>query len=386
MKLNIGIFCHASLGGSARAGTGLARQLARRGHGVHLFARTSPFGQRNTTNGITIHAVLPHTGNGRPLTDIDCEWPVKELKAFVDYILRIMADEKFDLLHFHYALPFAFAADEIKRYLGTGAPLIVGTLHGTDVGRYARIPLKRTRLARALGASDRLTTVSVNHARFSTRIFRLAESPLVIPNFVDLSAFHPNGRRTGGRSKIVHLSNFRSVKNPMGVARIFLDVRKKMDAELWLIGDGPELGNVKTALDRSEYAGDVRYWGVQHHVERLLRQTDLLVMTSREESFCLAALEAMACGVPVLATEVGGLPELVIHGETGFLFPAENPALAVRFALNLLTDPVQHGRMQKAAIQQARRFDSNRIVPMFETLYRDLLTSGSQEIHCDVCI
>jgi glycosyltransferase involved in cell wall biosynthesis len=154
------------------------------------------------------------------------------------------------------------------------------------------------------------------------------------------------------------------------VARIFLDLRAHMEAELWLIGDGPDMAEVKAILQQSEFADDVRYWGLQAEVAPLLAQTDLLVMTSLSESFCLAALEAMACGTPVLATCVGGLPEVVSHGQTGFLFPPGDQTTAIDLAVQLLTDPARYQLMRQAARGRACRYDGARIVPAYERLYQ----------------
>jgi glycosyltransferase involved in cell wall biosynthesis len=170
------------------------------------------------------------------------------------------------------------------------------------------------------------------------------------------------------------------VKDPQSVARIFLDIREHMEAELWLIGDGPEMDGVKASLGGSRFEKDVRYWQLQHDVAWLLAQTDLLLMTSLSESFCLAALEAMACGVPVLATKVGGLPEVVTHGETGFLFPVGEHNLAAWLALNLLSDPGRHQAMGEAAARRAARFGYEQIVPAYEDLYRRLLAHHTRRI------
>jgi glycosyltransferase involved in cell wall biosynthesis len=154
------------------------------------------------------------------------------------------------------------------------------------------------------------------------------------------------------------------------MARIFLDIRSRMEAELWLIGDGEELSAVRAIFDESDFAEDVCYLGLQRDVATYLRHTDLLLMTSLYESFCLVALEAMACGVPVLATEVGGLPEVVAHGQTGLLFPLGDDAMAADMAVELLSNPLRHRVMRQAAIQQARQFDVEDIVLAYEECYQ----------------
>ena len=157
------------------------------------------------------------------------------------------------------------------------------------------------------------------------------------------------------------------------MARVFVGIREQMEAELWLVGDGQEMKDVASIFQQGGCENDVRYWGLQRHVAPLLIQTDLLLMTSLYESFCLAALEAMACGVPVIATKTGGLTELVVHGETGFLFPVGNHGSAVRFAVDLLTNPIRHRIMSEAAARKACKFGIKKIVPIYENLYRGLL-------------
>ena len=403
MPMRIGIMCLASFGGSARIATQLAVQLAQRGHKVHLFSRTTPFGDKSHTNGVTWHTVTPdreaHIHPARLYTD----WSAEDFQVFLSRVLSVIAREGLDVLHFHYAVPFAFLAAEVRRHLGWTAPLLIGTLHGTDVSVHGRDPIKGPQLAQSLCDVDQLTTVSKSHACLASDVFGLSTRPEVIPNFVDLSRFRPlkhlasTADRAGEerlplshyeegkvilrpKPRIAHVSNFRPVKDSRSMARIFLGIREQMEAELWLIGEGPEMDAVKSIFRQSRYGKDVRCWGLQHDVAWLLAQTDLLLMTSLSESFCLAALEAMACGVPVLATDVGGLPEVVMQGETGFLFPVGDHDLAVRLAVNLLSDRSRHQAMGEAAVRHAARFGYEQIVPVYEDLYRKLLARDSPRI------
>ena len=383
--MRIGLMCLASMGGSARIATQLAVQLARRGHRVHLFSRTIPFSILDQTEGVQLHMVRTKRNQEIHPARLDTDWSSDDFETFLDNILEVIATEGLDVLHFHYAVPLAFLAVEVKRRLGWAAPLLVGTLHGTDVSIYGRDPGKSFQLAQVLYEIDALTTVSNNHAALAADLFGLLAQPIVIPNFVDLSRFRPvptpppskRGARPGQqpKPKIAHVSNFRAVKDPQSMARIFLGIREQLEAELWLIGDGPEMSAVKSILQQSEFGQDVRYWDLQDNVAELLAQTDLLLMTSLSESFCLAALEAMACGVPVLATDVGGLSEVVLHDETGYLFPVGAEELAVRLAVNLLSDSARHQVMREAAIQRAAYFEDQRVEPLYENLYRDLLLS-----------
>ena len=366
--MRIGVVCHSSLGGSARIATDLAFQLARRGHRVHVFAREKPFGGWDHSSGAVLHRVRAN-GHTRVDPAILCtDWPLAEFHALVSSVVRVVGEEGLDLLHFHYAVPFAFLAREIRNQLGTAAPALVGTLHGTDVTVHGRDPCSGTALGAVLKEVDAVTTVSNGHAQLAADVFRLP-APQVIPNFVDLARFGPGRHARGARPAIAHVSNFRTVKDPVSVARIFRAVRQRMDAELWLIGDGPEMHAVRSMLGASQFAGDVRFWGLRRNVPALLARADLLLVTSLYESFCLAALEAMASGVPVLATDVGGLPEVVAHGETGFLFPVNDHAAAVELALDLLSHPGRRDAMGRAARMRAGRFGPERIVSMYEAVY-----------------
>ncbi len=388
--MNIGIMCHSSFGGSARIATGLAIELVRRGHTVHLFTRTTPFGWWDPASGVRLHwAVVDGESDIHPAV-LYTDWSARECEAFVSQILYVIATEGLDVLHFHYAVPFAFLTEEVKRRLGRAAPVLIGTLHGTDVSSYGQDPVKGRALAASLQNLDRLTTVSVSYAHLASQVFGLSTCPEVIPNFVDLSRFRPKthsrldpnmlsmGSPSGCKAKIIHVSNFRPVKDPQSAARIFLGIREKIEVEFWLVGDGPEMGAIKTIFAQNGREQDVRFWGLRRDVAPILAQAHLLLMTSLSESFCLAALEAMACGLPVLATNVGGLAEVVVDGLTGFLFPVGDHASAVDLAVCLLSDSVRHQTMGEAAAIRARGFGQERIVTTYEKLYSRLLCNRSQ--------
>jgi len=378
--MKIGIMCHSSCGGSTRVATELAVELSRRGHRVHLFTQTVPFGYCNSTNGVVLHTTTPgHKNNNHPAT-LYTAWTAEEIEAYKTRILEVASMEKLDVLHFHYAVPFGFVAAEIKQRLRQAAPLLVGTLHGTDVSVYGNDPIKGPQLAQALRHMDLLTTVSANHARLSADVFGLVKQPEVISNFVDVLKFRPHINKKinstpRSRPKIAYISNFRRVKDPQSMAHIFLGVRKQIDAELWLIGDGPEMETVKTIFKKSEFENDVIYWGIQKQVVPILAQTDLLLLTSLYESFSLAALEAMACGVPVLAPNVGGIPEVVVDGKTGFLYPANQHSHAVNIAIKLLSDPDINKKTKNQAILHSHNFDINKVVSVYENFYLESINT-----------
>jgi glycosyltransferase involved in cell wall biosynthesis len=423
--MRIGILCHASLGGSARVATRLAEELARRGHRVGLFTRTVPYGEWGCADGVTLHVTDPGGELDHHPAYLHTDWPAEEIQEFSSQILDAIAAEELDILHFHYAVPFAFVAARVRHDLGDAAPALVGTLHGTDVYTHGRRPETKRRLKRALRELDALTTVSHAHARLSKEVLDLPVEPAVIPNFVDLPRFRPERHVSSNpvlslskepvlsltsaslraepqaegsvepskepvlslskepeahpRPVIVHISNFRPIKDLAGVVRIFLGIRKQMKAELWLVGDGQVMDEAQALLQASPFENDVRYWGMQRDVASILPQADLLLSASLYESFCLVALEALACGVPVLATDVGGLPEVVRHGETGYLYPVGDYATAVSHAVNLLSDQRRHRTMCEMAVLSARRFDQQRIVSTYEDLYRRLLCQPRPE-------
>ncbi len=379
--LRIGIMCHSSLGGSARIATELAIGLAKRGHIVHLFTRTLPFGYWDAPSDIHLHIITSHTENNLHPAELHIDWQDQEFEAYLSEVMKIAAS--LDVLHFHYAVPFAYVADEVKRRLGEASPLLVGTLHGTDVSIHGLDPIRGPQLIQSLQNADVLTTVSISHSNLATEIFGLATPPQVIPNFVDLENFHPRDAGafrliTQRRPRIAHVSNFRAVKQPEVMAKVFSKIREKMDSELWLIGDGSEMDKVKNFFQQNHMDGDVRYWNIQHEVAELLAQTDLLLVTSRMESFCLAALEAMACGVPVVASRVGGLPEVVLDGKTGLLFDLDQLDQAVQSVLDLLSDPERYQQMSGSAFHHARNFDRHKGVLHYEQLYLRHISSKAR--------
>ena len=381
--MRIGMMCHASFGGSARIGIELAIALAGRGHQVHLFTRTTPLGGWDRANGVVLHTLLPDATDTLHPATLHTNWSESDLQRYTEGILRVIADERLDVLHFHYAVPFAYVAQNVRRCLGDAAPRLVGTLHGTDVTRFGKDPAIAPKLAAALCCNDVLTTVSCSHARLAASAFNLPSRPRVVSNFIDLARFKPcpealpisNPESSSGQAparprRIVHISNFRPIKDTLSVARIFLGIRERLEAELWLVGSGEDLPAVRALLDRSDYADDVCYAGLQRDVAPFLRGADLLLVTSLYESFCMVALESMACGVPVLATRVGGVPEVVVQDRTGLFFPLGDNAEAVDLAVALLTDPARHEAMRQAAIRHASGFGVEQGVRAYEALYQ----------------
>jgi L-malate glycosyltransferase len=299
--------------------------------------------------------------------ELDLGWSNWDIRRAAAGLARSVTRYSIQILHFHYAAPFALVAQEVRRRMGPAGPAIVGTLHGTDVTT-RRDPAEQRALRQALLRLDATTAVSASHAALAAGTLGLREPPETIPNFVDLSRFSPLPARSPGRPRVVHMSNFRAVKDPLRMSRIFRALRRAIDAELWLIGDGPLLPAVRVSL-----AGcpDTRYLGLLRAVRPVLAAADLLLLTSKEESFSLATLEAAACAVPTVAPNVGGLPEVI--GDGGVLYDRDDDRAAVDAVLGLLRDPMRRQIMAKAALAQAERFSADAVVPRYEALYRRLV-------------
>lgn len=367
VQLRIGLLCHPSVGGSARVAVELAAQLGRRGHDVHLFARSRPFGLAEGPPGVSFCALDGGAAAAEPGV-LDLGWSEWDIRRAAAGLARSVKERSIDILHFHYAAPFALIADEVRRRLGHARPAIIGTLHGTDVTA-DRDPAEQRAIRSALLRLDAVTAVSANHAALAANTLGLGELPAVIPNFVDQRRFYPHPERTPGRPRVVHMSNFRAVKDPLRMARIFQTVRRSVDAELWLVGDGAMLPAVRTSL--AGCADAVRFLGLRREVRPVLADTDVLLLTSKEESFSLATLEAAACAVPTVAPDVGGLPEVI--GGGGVLYDQDDDQAAVDAVLGLLCDPQRHRLMATAALAQAERFSADVIVPRYEALYQLVL-------------
>jgi len=259
--MRIGVLCHSSLGGSARVGTELALGMAERGHQVHLFARSAPPQLRPGLPRLSLH---PLAGPAPVAAELDVNWSADDLDSLVSLVAHVSVRERLDVLHFHYAVPFAQAAVAVRSRLGSAAPVLVGTLHGTDVTTYGYHEHVGPATARVLRGIDQLTTVSECYARLAAEVYRLPAQPWVIPNFVDLSRYRPAqevGEVQGRRWRIAHVSNFRPVKDPQGLADIFLRIHRRLPVELWLIGTGSELPAVQAMLRDGGVEEHVRYWG-----------------------------------------------------------------------------------------------------------------------------
>ena len=377
--MNIGIVCYASVGGSGIVATELGKVLARRGHQVHFISTEMPFRLGEFQAGLAFHQVLTPT------------YPLfrepQYLLSLSNKIVQVAREFRLDIIHAHYAVPHATAAFLSRQVLGSigSAPRVVTTLHGTDITLVGNDPSYSQIVAFSIEQSDRVTAVSESLRAATCAELGVTRDIAVIPNFLDCSLHRRYAapdlrRRFSGDNpdmKIVtHVSNFRPVKRVEAVLAIFDRIRRAVPARLLLVGDGPELGTAYRVARELGISGLIDIVGAQEEVVPLLSVSDLFLLPSAQESFGLAALEAMACEVPVVASRVGGLPEVIEHGVSGFLHPPDALDEMAGSAISLLADPARHGEMAKAACQRVRlQFCAERVVPMYEECYRELVGS-----------
>ena len=373
--MNIGMVCYASIGGSGVVATELGKALALRGHQVHFISTETPFRLGEFQEGLSFHQVLTPT------------YPLfrepQYLLSLANRLVQVAREFALDVIHAHYAVPHAtaaFLARQVLASTGSGpVPRVVTTLHGTDITLVGNDPSYSEIVAFSIDQSDRVTAVSQ-----SLRATTMAELPVtsditVIPNFLDCSIHRrverPELRRrfAGGDDAtriVVHMSNFRPVKRTDAVLAIFDRIRKRVPARLLMVGDGPERGAAHRIARELGIAPLVAFVGAQEEVVPLLSISDVFLLPSAQESFGLAALEAMACEVPVVASRVGGLPEVIDDGVTGFLHPPAAHDAMADSAVALLTDAALHQRIARAACRRVREhFCVERIVPMYEACY-----------------
>lgn len=374
--LRIGIVCYPTFGGSGVVATELGKGLAAKGHKIHFITYNQPPRLDFLNENIFFHEVrFEHY----PLF----EYPPYET-ALASKMVDVVKYEKLDLLHVHYAIPHASAAYMARQILeaqGIRIPVIT-TLHGTDITLVGKDPGFEPVVSFSINQSDGVTAVSADLARETLETFHISRHIEVIPNFIDLSRFKKQAREhfrlaicPAGEKLLVHTSNFRKVKRIGDVLHMFALLRKNVPSKLLLVGDGPERQKLEMLSRELQLEQDVRFLGKLDAVEELLSVCDLFVMPSEKESFGLAALEAMACEVPVIASNAGGLPELIIQGQNGFMSPVGDAKDMARNAAVILQSdnlPV----FKAAALRRAQEFDINRILPRYEAFYREVCFSS----------
>jgi N-acetyl-alpha-D-glucosaminyl L-malate synthase BshA len=376
--VNIGIICYASVGGSGIVATELAKALAERGHQVHLVSTDPPFRLGEYQAGLAFHQV------NTPSYPLFRE--PQYVLSLANKVVQVGREFRLDIIHAHYAIPHATAALLSRQVLEasgrTRAPRVVTTLHGTDITLVGSDPSYSEIVAYSIERSDGVTAVSQSLREATRRELCVGREIEVIPNFLDCGVYHrrqvPALRQhfapDDATRLVVHLSNFRPVKRIDAVMEVFARISRSVPARLLLIGDGPELGTAYRLGRELNVSHLVEALGNQEDIIPLLSAADVFLLPSEQESFGLAALEAMACGVPVVASRVGGLPEVIEDGTTGFLHaPGDLDGMAAS-AIALLTDPVLHGRVTGEARRQVQeRFCVDYVVPQYEEHYRRVL-------------
>jgi L-malate glycosyltransferase len=364
----VGITCYHTFGGSGIVATEIGLELARRGHKVHFICAEPPARLDPATPNLTFHAVELRD---YPLL-LEGQYPL----ALASQMIAVAEKEKLDVWHVHYALPHAISAYLAKQILGARAPRVVTTLHGTDVVLVGNDPsyLPITRFS--IDQSDGVTAPSAFLAQATRDNFGTTRAIEVIPNFVDTEHFSPGVTPTD--PLIVHSSNFRPLKRVDDVLAIFERVRRGRRCRLALLGDGPERPRIEAEVRARHLADDVTFLGEQLDVVTTLRSAHAFLLPSETESFGLAALEALSCGVPVVATRAGGLPEVVREGEDGFLLPVGDVDAMAAAVGRIVDDPALHRRMSATARAGAvSRFARAPMVSRYEEYYERVLSSSS---------
>jgi len=377
--MNIAVVCYASVGGSGIVATELAKSLARRRHQVHLISTEPPFRLGDYEAGLAFHRV--HTPSYTLFRE------PQYMLSLATQIVQLSREFAFDVVHAHYAIPHATAAYLAKQILASTpaghVPKVITTLHGTDITLLGSDPSYSETVAFSIEQSDGVTAVSESLKRDTYEALPLKHDIRVIPNFLEcdvhcrreLPELRPRLCPPDRYEKlIIHLSNFRPVKRVAAVVDIFQRIRNEIRAKLILVGEGPELGKAMRLVHERGLACDVEALGEQDQVVPLLSVSDLFLLPSAQESFGLAALEAMACEVPVVASRVGGLPEVVEDGVSGFLRAPDDVEGMAEAALTLLLDPGRHANFAKAGLERVRRhFCSKKVVPQYEAYYQEII-------------
>ncbi len=368
--LKIGIVCYPTYGGSGVVATELGKALAGRGHQIHFISYALPMRLDSYEGNIFYHEVEM---SSYPLFEFPLYTP-----ALASKIVEVAQFEQLDIVHAHYAIPHATSAYLARQILG-GTLKVITTLHGTDITLVGLEPSFLSVMKFSIEQSDGVTAVSRFLKEKTLTNYGIDKDIRVIPNFVDTDKYRRvectqvRERFAPPEEKIlIHVSNFRAVKRVADVIRIFDEVQKKVPAHLILAGDGPDRSVCELLVRELGIQDKVRFLGKQTELVRILSAADLMLMPSQSESFGLAALEAMACGVPVISSSVGGLPELQVHGQTGYIAEIGDIDRMAKYAVDLLTNDTRMAMFRQACRARAvDNFDVGKIVSMYEEYYRE---------------
>ncbi len=372
--MKIGILCYPTYGGSGIVATGLGMSLADKGYEVHFISSALPARLDITNPNIFFHKVNVQT------------YPLFQYQpydiALSSMIYRVVNLYKLDLLHAHYAIPYAYAAFTAKQMLkeeGKDIPLVT-TLHGTDITLVGQHPSYKHAVEFSINQSDTITSVSESLKKDTLQFFKITKDIQVITNFIDNDEFktQENCQRkqfaTDDEKILIHVSNLRPVKRVEDVLQIFKNVNARVKSMLIIIGEGPDMEIINQFLENHpDLIGKVRLLGKVNDLYKILQLSDVFLLPSEQESFGLAALEAMAAETPVISSNAGGIPEVNIQGETGYLAEIGNIEAMSNYTIKLLSDENLLAKMKKNAKEQALRFDLKNILTVYEKMYANTL-------------
>lgn len=373
--MNIGIVCYPTFGGSGVVATELGLELSKRGHEVHFITYSQPVRLEQISHNVHYHEVnVP-------------EYPLFHYQPYELALSSKLVDmvklHSIEILHVHYAIPHAYAAYMAKKMLqeeGIYVP-IVTTLHGTDITLVGNHPFYKPAVTFSINKSDAVTAVSKSLKEDTMRLFEVKNDIHVVPNFIDLEKYNHSftdcqrGVMADENEKIItHISNLRPVKRVHDVIKVFYGIQKEIPAKLMFIGEGPEKENVELQCRELGILDKVIFFGRSNEIDKILCFSDLFLLPSQTESFGLAALEAMASKVAVISSNTGGIPEVNIHGYSGFLSDVGDVDDMVKNALHILKDKDRLKTFKDNARAQAQNFDLHQIVPQYEAIYEDTLS------------
>ncbi len=374
--MKIGITCYPTYGGSGVIATELGKALALRGHQIHFISYAMPFRLTRFVENVVFHEVEL---SNYPLF----EFPLYSL-ALASKMVEVAAYEKLDLLHVHYAIPHATSAFLAKQMLkGKKEIKVITTLHGTDITLVGLEPSFLPLVKFSTEQSDGVTAVSRSLKEKTLINYSIEKDIEVIPNFVDTEIYKPGKDcdfrdhiAPKGEKILVHTSNFRAVKRVTDTIRIFEQVVKEVPSKLVLVGDGPDRSDCERLCRELHLCDHIKFLGKQDGLVEILNAADVFLIPSQSESFGLAALEAMACGIPVVSSSVGGLPELIKHNETGFIAEIGDINRMAKYAVDLLTNDRKHKLFSENSRKRAvESFDKSIVVPMYENYYKKIIES-----------
>ncbi|MBR9914594.1 MAG: N-acetyl-alpha-D-glucosaminyl L-malate synthase BshA [Algicola sp.] len=372
--MRIGIVCYPTFGGSGVVATELGLELSKRGHEIHFITYSQPVRLELLGNNVHYHEVTV------PEYPLFLYQPYE--LALSSKLVDMVKLHKIEVLHVHYAIPHAYAAYMAKKMLqedGIYVP-IVTTLHGTDITLVGSHPFYKPAVTFSINKSDTVTSVSQSLKDDTLRLFHIKKDINVVPNFIDLSKYGSKftdcerAMMASDDEKIItHISNFRKVKQIPDVIKVFYNIQKEVPSRLMMVGEGPEREPAERLCEELGIEEKVVFFGNSNEIDKILGFSDLFLLPSLTESFGLSALEAMASGVPVISSNTGGIPEVNVHGESGFLSQKNDVDDMSKNALFILKDADRLKAFKTNARETAKKFDIHEIVPQYEAIYEDTL-------------